>query len=175
MTHQVVSQQELMDFHSMHFSSTCIDHFSTHFLWPVEEETVEVDSLGYYADGTKRTLTDEQIAIFRHSELQRIKLAQQNLSEISENDTRKDKLSVNSEKPGSDSTLVKPLTNKARKAQKAKLKGYFRQNVKPDLRKRTWDKVDTGLESLDYDELNGKSELGHAQSAQRRKISYDDT
>jgi hypothetical protein len=25
--------------------------------------------LGYYADGTKRTLTDEQIAMFRHSEI----------------------------------------------------------------------------------------------------------
>lgn len=30
----------------------------------------EDDGLGYYSDGEKRTLTDEQIAIFRHSELQ---------------------------------------------------------------------------------------------------------
>lgn len=28
------------------------------------------DDLGYYPDGVKRTLTDEQIAIFRHSEVQ---------------------------------------------------------------------------------------------------------
>ena len=28
--------------------------------------------LGYYEDGTKRTLTDEQIAMFRHSEIQAI-------------------------------------------------------------------------------------------------------
>jgi hypothetical protein len=28
--------------------------------------------LGYYTDGTKRTLTDEQIAIFRHSEIQEL-------------------------------------------------------------------------------------------------------
>lgn len=28
------------------------------------------DGLGYYDDGVKRTLTDEQIAIFRHSEIQ---------------------------------------------------------------------------------------------------------
>lgn len=28
------------------------------------------DGLGYYPDGVKRTLTDEQIAIFRHSELE---------------------------------------------------------------------------------------------------------
>ena len=28
------------------------------------------DDLGYYPDGAKRTLTDAQIAIFRHTELQ---------------------------------------------------------------------------------------------------------
>lgn len=28
--------------------------------------------LGYYEDGTRRTLTDEQIAMFRHSEIQRL-------------------------------------------------------------------------------------------------------
>ena len=30
------------------------------------------DLLGYYSNGTKRTLTDEQIAMFRHSEIQTI-------------------------------------------------------------------------------------------------------
>lgn len=30
----------------------------------------EEDDLGYYPDGVKRTLTDAQIAIFRHTELQ---------------------------------------------------------------------------------------------------------
>jgi hypothetical protein len=30
------------------------------------------DCLGYYSDGVKRTLTDEQIAIFRHSEIQNL-------------------------------------------------------------------------------------------------------
>ena len=32
-------------------------------------EDVEEDGLGYYPDGVKRTLTDEQIAMFRHSEI----------------------------------------------------------------------------------------------------------
>ncbi|KAL8876914.1 MAG: hypothetical protein Q9198_004970, partial [Flavoplaca austrocitrina] len=32
-------------------------------------ESVEEDDLGYYPDGVKRTLTDEQIAMFRHSEI----------------------------------------------------------------------------------------------------------
>lgn len=30
---------------------------------------LEADDLGYYADGVKRTLTDEQISMFRHSEI----------------------------------------------------------------------------------------------------------
>ena len=30
------------------------------------------DGLGYYSDGVKRTLTDSQLSIFRHSEIQRI-------------------------------------------------------------------------------------------------------
>ena len=34
-----------------------------------EEEVAEDDGLGYYPDGVKRTLTDEQIAMFRHSEI----------------------------------------------------------------------------------------------------------
>lgn len=30
------------------------------------------DKLGWYHDGVKRTLTDEQVAMFRHSEIQRL-------------------------------------------------------------------------------------------------------
>ena len=33
------------------------------------EDDEEDDGLGYYPDGVKRTLTDEQVAIFRHSEI----------------------------------------------------------------------------------------------------------
>ena len=32
------------------------------------------DSLGFYSDGVKRTLTDDQIAMFRHSELHALEL-----------------------------------------------------------------------------------------------------
>ena len=34
-----------------------------------EPEIIEEDDLGYYPDGVKRTLMDEQIAMFRHSEI----------------------------------------------------------------------------------------------------------
>ena len=41
----------------------------------------ELDDLGYYPDGVKRTLTDEQIAMFRHSEIYSIMRERQVLIE----------------------------------------------------------------------------------------------
>ena len=41
----------------------------------------DVDELGYYPDGVKRTLTDEQIAMFRHSEIYSILRKRQVLAE----------------------------------------------------------------------------------------------
>jgi hypothetical protein len=59
-----------------------------------------------------------------------------------------------------------------RKAEQRKGRGH-KQPPKPDLRKRTWDKVDRGLQSLDYgDEEEGAAALPAA--SQRRKISYED-
>jgi len=61
---------------------------------------------------------------------------------------------------------------KLRKAERKKGKGH-KQPPKPDLRKRTWDKVDRGLQSLEYgDEAEGASALPAA--AQRRRITYED-
>ena len=39
------------------------------------------DELGYYEDGVKRTLTDEQIAIFRHSEIHNLQEEQRKKEE----------------------------------------------------------------------------------------------
>ncbi|KAF8430620.1 hypothetical protein BGX38DRAFT_1231963 [Terfezia claveryi] len=40
------------------------------YAYEEHEHEEEDDDLGYYPDGVKRTLTDAQIAIFRHSEIQ---------------------------------------------------------------------------------------------------------
>lgn len=112
----------------------------------------EEDDLGYYDDGVKRTLTDEQIEIFRHSELQA--LARQH---------EREGHSVTSDphqKPAGHSvnlTASEHATTELedeRQLNKAKRKkGGKRQKTepKPDLRKRTWDVVEKGLDSLDYD------------------------
>ncbi|KAJ4992161.1 hypothetical protein SVAN01_02482 [Stagonosporopsis vannaccii] len=70
-----VTVADLRDFHAKHFPHAPAPE---HILHGVEdepnEECYEEDegSLGYYGDGTPRTLTDEQIAMFRHSEIQAI-------------------------------------------------------------------------------------------------------
>ncbi|RMZ85129.1 hypothetical protein DV738_g13, partial [Chaetothyriales sp. CBS 135597] len=37
-----------------------------------DDDDGDNDGLGYYADGVKRTLTDDQVRMFRHSEIQRL-------------------------------------------------------------------------------------------------------
>ena len=62
-------------FHAKHFPHAPAP---THFVLGAEpidghyEYGDEDDGLGYYEDGVKRTLTDEQIALFRHTEIQTI-------------------------------------------------------------------------------------------------------
>ncbi|KAH3914437.1 hypothetical protein HBH56_089240 [Parastagonospora nodorum] len=70
-----VTIDDLHAFHAKHFP-----HAPTpeQFLHGVAQDATEEyhdeedDGLGYYSDGTKRTITDEQIAMFRHSEIQAI-------------------------------------------------------------------------------------------------------
>ncbi|KAJ4382996.1 hypothetical protein N0V86_002223 [Didymella sp. IMI 355093] len=70
-----VTVEDLRDFHAKHFSHAPAPE---HILHGVENEPAEEyyeeeeNVLGYYEDGTPRTLTDEQIAMFRHSEIQAI-------------------------------------------------------------------------------------------------------
>ena len=178
---------------------------------------VEDDGLGYYEDGTKRTLSDEQIAIFRHSEIQALLRDRRHAAEAAqdEEDGRKRGAPLEKQNEVPESAMEKQeqgrdledgelaevaeilnaelpsflpttknqkskktkkekteKTEKTQRTEKAKQKSFFKQHIKPDLRKRTWDKVDTGLESLDYDE--GDSSTTATRPAQRKRISYDD-
>lgn len=68
-----ITEEGLREFHRKHFPGTKIPEGP---LLP-QDEVVEAQvddelDLGYYPDGTKRTLTDEQIAMFRHSEVQKM-------------------------------------------------------------------------------------------------------
>jgi hypothetical protein len=180
-------------------------------------EDAEDDGLGYYEDGMKRTLTDEQIAIFRHSEIQTLLRDRRHAEEAKEDqhdspvaepadsmvDEGEDRSppveiiepmaeegeledgEVDDDSPIPQASTSQPPQNQNNKKSKRKNKnakksqrppqpkGFFKQNVKPDLRKRTWDVVDAGLGNLDYDE-EASSALAPTRAAQRRRISYDD-
>ncbi|KAL7901914.1 hypothetical protein HDV63DRAFT_67453 [Trichoderma sp. SZMC 28014] len=156
-----ISSDDLLDFHQSHFSNEAAAEFGQSFtnLPPQEasedqlyeewgEEDEEDDGLGYYEDGVKRTLTDEQIEIFRHSELrelerQREKQAQTKSGtpgDASTNETH----TASTHDPGAS------MSGRNKKKKKKKSKAV-KQEPKPDLRKRTWDVVEAGLDSLDYD------------------------
>jgi len=61
---------------------------------------------------------------------------------------------------------------KRQKGEQRKGRGH-KQPPKPDLRKRTWDKVDRGLQSLDYGEEE-ETAAALPDASQRRRISYED-
>ncbi|PYH97788.1 hypothetical protein BO71DRAFT_406589 [Aspergillus ellipticus CBS 707.79] len=63
-----VTLEDLQAFQAKHFPGS-VQH-PTYQEQPLEEkEYYEEEDLGYYPDGVRRTLTDEQIRIFRHSEI----------------------------------------------------------------------------------------------------------
>ena len=75
-------QDDLLTFHTRHFQKypdreihtaalSYAHGYSSHEAQHMFDDQ-EDDGLGYYEDGVKRTLTDEQIAMFRHSEVQRL-------------------------------------------------------------------------------------------------------
>ncbi|KAL8748455.1 MAG: hypothetical protein Q9184_007291 [Pyrenodesmia sp. 2 TL-2023] len=71
-----VTQADLEAFQRSHFvyeiSTAAVQslHYgSSTEAWPLLDHDEEQDSLGYYPDGVKRSLTDEQISMFRHSEI----------------------------------------------------------------------------------------------------------
>jgi len=59
-------------FHQRHFPDAPLPLFLKNTPDEVLFEEEDEDELGYYPDGAKRTLTNEQIAIFRHSEIQEL-------------------------------------------------------------------------------------------------------
>ncbi|KAL6358860.1 hypothetical protein LRP88_09053 [Fusarium phalaenopsidis] len=162
-----VSKDDLFAFHEAHFSQAAIASFGTTFINPLDQQHIqdgmdydpweeEDDGLGYYPDGVKRTLTDEQIEIFRHSELEALRKKQAKESDTKTVGSSDEPMDLSDDSPAptqTEATSSAPPTsfqsNKKKKKKKGPKRG--RPEPKPDLRKRTWDVVDKGLDSLDYD------------------------
>ncbi|KAI1058581.1 hypothetical protein LB506_000945 [Fusarium annulatum] len=160
---------DLVAFHESHFSHTAVAVFGSEFLdSPSQDQTQDEavddtweeddDSLGYYADGVKRTLTDAQIEIFRHSELETLRKEKERAKHLRSKETAPSSEVMDLSDATHISTQTKNMTsslptsfqsNKKRKKKKGLQRP--RPEPKPDLRKRTWDVVDKGLDSLEYD------------------------
>ncbi|KAL9110290.1 MAG: hypothetical protein Q9227_005197 [Pyrenula ochraceoflavens] len=121
----IAFQEDLLTFHEQHFHKRR-DHESIRVAFPTTKSTSleyqseprvwDDDGLGYYTDGIKRTLTDEQIAMFRHSEIQRLvrekQIEAENAGfdegqriETSTNSTSQKLSGANEPKPGPEETL----------------------------------------------------------------------
>ncbi|PLB50695.1 hypothetical protein P170DRAFT_425010 [Aspergillus steynii IBT 23096] len=78
------------------------------------EEYEDEDDLGYYPDGVKRTLTDEQIRIFRHSEIHSLlrekQLREEALLEAAEEERREE--AAETQKPAASDADTAVPTNK---------------------------------------------------------------
>ncbi|KAI1451976.1 hypothetical protein F4805DRAFT_463262 [Annulohypoxylon moriforme] len=226
-----VSQAEIESFHDAHFSNSAIELFDFEFFRPEDAqnedeyyegyeeyyEEEEDDGLGYYPDGVKRTLTDEQIAIFRHSELESLRRVETKAEKLRQesavllqaakdedvSEFRDEPMATSSHivpggnpkdieikkeeevQDGSEDGEIEAEAPKLTKAEARRLKKQrskrkklqerkFNPEKKPDLRKRTWDVVEAGMDSLDYDELDAGRNATSTHAAQRRRISYDD-
>ncbi|KAK3336624.1 hypothetical protein B0T19DRAFT_45002 [Cercophora scortea] len=210
------SQTDLRDFHEAHFSKTAIERFGADFFRPLPQAAVatepdvshpaeyaaeeeydydcyeeeEGDGLGYYPDGVRRTLTDDQIAIFRHSELEALRRKNESARlkrGITTTTTTTHEVEVEvdpavaaylSEGEISSGEMPAKKKKKSNNKRKRGRNGGNKGGEEPvDLRKRTWDVVDQGLPTLDYgDEEGGMGEkvIGRGETVQRRRISYED-
>lgn len=220
-------QADLFSFHETHFGGTAVTAFGADYLRPeqgpeakddegrADEEYYEYyeeeedDGLGYYPDGVKRTLTDEQIAMFRHSEIRSLQKAREEAQQRSEhrwntsspipmdlegdsNDEEEGELQDDSASlerkmtpcraTGHAATTAVTTSTKKKKKNKKKKRGSGNGGGNagnkhwepdPERRKRTWDIVETGLDALDYGEMD-KSGGSAERVAQRRRVTYDD-
>jgi hypothetical protein len=110
-------------------------------------EELEDDELGWYGDGVKRTLTDEQIAMFRHTEFEQLMRKQRLQAEDEDEDDDDDDDSyeppephmpiVHAPRPTSpavsdasslEAELFQPKTSKTRTRAKKKKKSRSNQN-----------------------------------------------
>jgi len=169
----ILIKDDLGAFFAEHFSDGALKTFGLHIfsggVAPLsphqtglpeaeEAEDDEDDGLGYYPDGVKRTLTDEQIAMFRHSELHALERAgvQRVASLRHESSPGVDGIKLERaissggiEEEGGELSKSVPSDGRKRK-RKGKGSRPVKKEPKPDLRKRTWDMVEKGLDSLDY-------------------------
>ncbi|KAJ9303093.1 hypothetical protein DTO271G3_467 [Paecilomyces variotii] len=183
-----ISLDELQAFHTRHFpgqGQPPMPNFAHENVQLDESEYYEDDDgLGYYPDGVKRTLTDEQIRIFRHSEIHAILRERQleeerRLQEVE--DAAADKALEESDKDATGRSSVKGPVHSINPDQ-ASIDRKTDDSIPKSSGGSDQRKGDQGVSGLDYDDdssyqVNTRDDAAAAAASRfagRRIISYDD-
>ncbi|EQK98495.1 hypothetical protein OCS_05793 [Ophiocordyceps sinensis CO18] len=157
-----IEQADLVAFFQNHLSADAVANFGQTFQNPAAFQQnfdqaeiydyAEEDDLGYYDDGVKRTLTDEQIEMFRLAELREARRKQERAQSRNPRSTKAQDESNDEANNSQPCRQGSGLPRSARVSKNKKRGGLKpRHEPKPDLRKRTWDVVEPGLDTLEYD------------------------
>ncbi|KAL1879544.1 hypothetical protein Plec18167_004001 [Paecilomyces lecythidis] len=178
-----ISLDDLQAFHTRHFPGQGHPNppnFSHDQTQLVESEYYEEedDFLGYYPDGVKRTLTNEQIRIFRHSEIHAI-LRERQLEEEQriqeEEDAAADRVVEDSKMHVTSDVTAQQSTNSSQMSKD--------QNKDTSAQKKPRQSIPQGDQGgLDYDDdssyqahmADDAATAAASRLAGRRIISYDD-
>ncbi|KAJ6086785.1 hypothetical protein N7467_005699 [Penicillium canescens] len=164
-----VTLDDLQAFHSKHFPGQPQPTLPQQNDQLAEDEFADED-LGYYPDGVKRTLTDEQIRIFRHSEIHALLRQRQLQADDAEYEAR---MTFSEDKP--------PAAKKPTQDTKSAPRGgdtHAQSRGQGSSKKRVAE--DMASEPLDYGEENSdrlpakKPADSRVPYHGRRIISYDD-
>lgn len=168
-------------FQAKHFpSSQQVTSLDYTYSETVDEEFDDDDGLGYYPDGVKRTLTDEQIRIFRHSEIHSLlrekQLREEELAEEARELTPVRQVAEGVTE-GQERTPSGAPNGQQEKIPEAKEDTGLKPNEAQDssIMKRSDETGSRG--ELDYDDNATVQQEAHARGsnfAGRRIISYDD-
>ncbi|KAJ9309570.1 hypothetical protein DTO217A2_860 [Paecilomyces variotii] len=184
-----ISLDELQAFHTQHFpgqGQPPMPNFAHENAQLGESEYYEEDDdgLGYYPDGVKRTLTDEQIRIFRHSEIHAILRKRQleeerRLQEVE--DAAADQALEESDKDAAGRSTAKGPVHSINPDQTS-MDRKTDASVPKSSGGSDHRKGDQGVSGLDYDDdssyrVNTRDDAAAAAASRfagRRIISYDD-
>ncbi len=174
-------------FHEEHFSHQSLSHFEHEFLRHVHsihsgdsnysknDKSVETDGWGSLNDDTLESMMDDNIAFPGCASIEDSPRTDAEKADSPymhpETDTAAMTTGLQDGEVGEDGT-VSECENTITKKRRKKRGGHNRKTEeKPDLRKRTWDVVEAGLDSLHYDD-DEPAEVAPRADARRQQISY---
>ncbi|KAH8429967.1 uncharacterized protein LDX57_007639 [Aspergillus melleus] len=164
-----VTIEDLQTFQAKHFPGSA-QIPTTQYQYEYDEivddnNDYDEDDLGYYPDGVKRTLTDEQIEIFRHSEIHTL---------LREKQLREEALEAAREEAKAEEEAKKATESHKLAASDAGMKEPTDHTERADGREAADSVLDYG-EDAPVANAPKRARPGYAsQFAGRRIISYDD-